>query len=327
MKTLQEDVKLNSFKKVYLLFGEEAYLRRTWRDKLIAAMLPEGDTMNLTKYVGKGVKLDEVLAMSQTMPFFAERRVLVLEDTGYFKNATEGLKEGIEALPESTCMIFVESEVDKRGKAFKSVKQEGYAAELNTPDSKMLVTWLIRIANDAQKQMDPKTASMILEYCGMDMLQLSHEMDKLISYAYERPVISVADVEEICVSQITGKIFEMMDAITARQPERTLMLYHDLLTLREAPLKILSLLTRQIRILTEIKGLLDDKVEYGQLASKVGIPPFTVKKYTSQCKNYPYSELLSMFEACQQTEEQIKTGQVGDVIGVELLIVGFSKKK
>lgn len=325
MKILRQDIDSRQFKKVYLLCGEEDYLKKQWRDNLIDALLPEADTMNLTRYAGKGLELSEILSMSQTLPFFADKRVLVLEETGFFKNAAEGLAEGISELPDTTCMIFVESEVDKRSKMFKTVKKEGYAAELNTPDAKMLVSWLGNLCKREGKQIDGKTASYIIEQCGTDMLLLSHEMEKLFSYAYERAAITVADVDAVCVNQVTGKIFEMMDAITMRQRQRTIMLYRDLLALREPALRILALLTRQIRILTEIKGMQTDGVAFGDLASKAGVPPFTVKKYVSQAKNYTYSDLLAMYEACQETEGQIKSGGIGDVIGVELLIVGFSK--
>lgn len=327
MKTLREDIEKKSFKKIYLLYGEEAYLRGQWRDNLIDALFPDGDNMNLTRYEGKGLDVPEILSMSQTLPFLAEKRVLVLEDTGFFKNAAEGLSEGLLELPDSTCMIFVESEVDKRSKVYKTVKKEGYIAELNTPDTKTLVTWIGSLCKREGKKIDAKTASYILEQCGTDMLLLSHEMEKLFSYAYERQMITVSDVEAVCVNQVTGKIFEMMDAITMHQQEKAISLYRDLLSLKEPPLRILALLTRQVRILTEIKGLQADNVPYGELVSKAAIPPFTVKKYVSQCKDYTYSRLLSMFELCQETDSRIKTGRIGDVIGVELLIVGFSKEK
>ncbi len=341
MKKMQEDLKLNSFENVYLLYGNEGFLKKTWKNRLLAAMIPEGDTMNITKYEGKGINLEEVYDLSQTLPFFADRRLILLENTELFapskgggkasntkkKNTpSEDLIEMVTALPETTCLVMVEEKVDKRGRAFKEVSKCGYAAELNTQDADTLVTWLLRTAKELGKEIDKRTASMLLEYCGMDMMSLYNEMEKLVSYTGERNQISVADVEAVCIGQVTGKIFEMMDAITLRQPERTITLYRDLMMLREAPLKILNLITRQIRILVELKGLLQDNVEYGKLASVLGVPPFAVKKYVSQCKAYSYSELLAMFEQCQQTEMQIKSGQIGDVIGVELLIVGFSKK-
>ncbi len=326
MKVLRQDIDANDFKRIYLLCGDEAYLRSQWRDNLIGAMLPEGDTMNLTRYEGKKLDVAEILSMAQTLPFFAPRRVILVENSGFFKNEAAGLADGLADLPETTCVIFVEGDTDKRYKTYKTVKKLGYVAELNTPDTKMLVSWIGNLCKREGKQIDSKCASYILEQCGTDMMLLSNEMEKLFSYAYDRPGISIADVDAVCVNHVTGKIFEMMDAITMRQPERTITLYRDLLELKEEPIYILAMLTRQVQILTEFKGYHADGVDYKELASKTKVPPFTVKKYVSQCKNYTYKELLHMYDACQEMDRQIKSGMVAGVIGVELMIVGFSKK-
>lgn len=327
MKVLRQDIDAGQFKKIYLLCGDEAYLRLQWRDNLIGAMLPEGDTINLTRYEGKKLDVAEILSMAQTLPFFAQQRVVLVENSGFFKNEAAGLADGLADLPDTTCIIFVEAETDKRYKTYKTVKKLGYVAELNTPDTKMLVSWIGNLCKREEKQINSKCASYILEQCGTDMMLLSNEMEKLFSYACDRPVITIADVDAVCVNHVTGKIFEMMDAITMRQPERTISLYRDLLALKEEPIYILAMLTRQVRLLTEFKGLLADGVDYKELASKTKVPPFTVKKYVSQCKSYTYIELLQMYDACQDMDRQIKSGMVAGVIGVELMIVGFSQNR
>lgn len=70
MKSLQEDLKTGNFKQAYLLFGEEAYLRQQYKDKLIQALNPDGDTMNFTRYEGKGIEVREMIDLCETMPFF-----------------------------------------------------------------------------------------------------------------------------------------------------------------------------------------------------------------------------------------------------------------
>ena len=86
MKDLQNDIKTGSWQRVYLLFGEEDYLRQQYRDRLVKALCPEEDTMNFTRFSGKDVNPAEVIDLAETVPFFADRRVIYLEDTGFFKN-------------------------------------------------------------------------------------------------------------------------------------------------------------------------------------------------------------------------------------------------
>ena len=109
MKSVVEDIKKGSFKPVYLFYGEEAYLKQQYKNRLKDAVLPEGDTINLSIYSGKGIDVEEMIAQADTMPFFAEHRLLLIEDSGFFKNANQQLADYIPSIPEGTIMLFVET--------------------------------------------------------------------------------------------------------------------------------------------------------------------------------------------------------------------------
>ena len=108
MKSLNEDIKNGQWKPVYLLYGEEAYLKKQYKDRMTKAILPDGDTVNYAYYEGKGINPGELIDLAETMPFFAERRLIVVENSGFFKNATPELADYIKTMPDTTCFIFVE---------------------------------------------------------------------------------------------------------------------------------------------------------------------------------------------------------------------------
>ena len=143
MKDLIEDIRKKEFQKVYLLCGEEPYLRQLYKKKLTEAVLPEGDTMNLSVYTGKNVDPKAVIDQAETMPFFADKRLILLEDTGFFKNASPELADYIKSMPDTTCMVFVEEEVDKRGKLYKAVKSVGRIVEFGRQDERSLMRWIL----------------------------------------------------------------------------------------------------------------------------------------------------------------------------------------
>ena len=122
MKTLSEDIKTRNFKRSYLLCGEEEYLVKNYKKQLIQA-INGGDTMNSNFYEGKGLNVKEIIDVAETMPFMAEYRLVVLEDTEMFKSGGDELAEYVKSIPESTIMLFVESNVDKRSKLYKAVKE------------------------------------------------------------------------------------------------------------------------------------------------------------------------------------------------------------
>ena len=138
MKSLNEDLKTGQFKQIYLLYGEEAYLKKQYKDRFVKTMIPEGDTMNYSYYEGKNTNPKEIIDLAETMPFFAERRLIVLENTGFFKNAAPELADYLKEVPSTTYLIFIEEEIDKRGKMYKAVKACGHMVELKRQDEKHL---------------------------------------------------------------------------------------------------------------------------------------------------------------------------------------------
>ena len=85
MQRLNEDIKTGQLKNLYLLYGEEAYLRRQYRDRLKTAIIGE-DTMNYHYFEGKDISVGEIIDLAETMPFFADRRLIVLENSNLFKS-------------------------------------------------------------------------------------------------------------------------------------------------------------------------------------------------------------------------------------------------
>lgn len=72
MKSLNEDLKTGQFKQIYLLYGEEAYLKKLYKNRFVKAMVPEGDTMNYRYFEGKNTNPKEIIDLAETLPFFAE---------------------------------------------------------------------------------------------------------------------------------------------------------------------------------------------------------------------------------------------------------------
>ena len=321
MKSLNEDLKTGNFKQVYLLFGEENYLKKQYKDRLTKALISDGDTMNYAYYEGKGIDVKEIIDLSETMPFFSERRLIVIENSGFFKNATAELAEYMKEIPETTYFIFVETELDKRGKMFKAVKDKGRIVELARQDEKTLVRWIYGNVKKEGKQIAESTIYYLLSKCGTDMENLQKEMEKLFCYTLNNDVINMEDIDAICTTQITNEIFDMVNAVAEKKQKRALDRYYDLLALKEPAMRILYLLSRQFRLLMEVAGEGYDKKT---IASKAGLHPYAVGKYIEQSRSFSQEELRKILEESVDIEERVKTGRLGDVLAVELFIVKYS---
>ena len=326
MKSLNEDIKTGQFKQVYLLYGEEAYLKKQYKERLIKAMLPEGDTMNYACYEGKGIDSAELIDLAQTMPFFAERRLIVVENSGFFKSSEPQLADYLQEVPETACFLFVENEVDKRGRMYKAVKAKGRAVELGRQDEKTLLYWIAGCMKRERKQITEKAARHLVERAGTDMENLTQEMDKLFAYTMGRSQITEEDIDAICTVQITNQIFDMVEAVAKRQQKKALEYYYDLLALKEPPMRILYLLARQFRILLEVKELMKTGADKARIAKVAKLHPFVAGKYMRQCRDFKSGELRSAMEEAAELEEAVKTGRLGDRMSVELFIASRTKQ-
>lgn len=221
MKSILEDIKTQNFKQAYLLYGEEAYLKHQYKNKLKNALLPEDDTMNFSRFEGKGTEIPKVIDLAETMPFFADRRVILLENTGFFKNKADALADYMGSLPDYLVLIFVEEEVDKRNRMYKAVQKQGRAVEFARQDEKTLMTWVLGMMKKEGKKITRQDMEDFLEKTGTDMGNISQELEKLLSYTMGRDVITRADIEAVCTTQITNRIFEMIRAVTEKKQQES----------------------------------------------------------------------------------------------------------
>lgn len=325
MKSLNEDLKTGQFNSVYLLYGEEAYLKKQYKEKLRNAMLSPDDTMNYAYYEGKGINVNEVIDLAETLPFFAERRLIIMEDTGLFKSSSAELADYLKEMPDTTSMIFIETEVDKRNKLYKAVQSKGRAVELGKQDETTLIRWVAGFMKREGKNVSESTVRHMLAKVGTDMENIQKELEKLFCYTMDKDSITIEDVEAICTTQITNQIFDMVNAVADKQQKKALQYYYDLLALKEPPMRILFLLARQFKQLLEVKDM--EQKGYGrkEIAEKVGLNPFVVGKYQTQAKAFQAKELRSIIEDSVDTEECVKTGRLTDILAVELFIVKYSK--
>lgn len=325
MKTIDEDIKMGQFKQIYLLYGEEAYLKKQYKDKLKAAMTSPDDTMNFTAYEGKDTNPKEVIDLAETLPFFADRRVILIENSGFFKNSCEDLAEYLPQVPESTNFIFVEEEVDKRSKLYKAAQKVGKVVEFATQNEELITRWILSRLKKEGKNITGNVMQLFLSKTGTDMGNIDKELEKLICYTLDKDIIEAADVEAITTEQVTNKIFDMVNCIAEHNQKRALDLYYDLLTLKEPPMRIMFLISRQFQILLNVKDLTRKGFDQSNIAQKAGIPPFAVKRNQAQAKGFSMEQLKQAITDGVEFEEYVKTGRMNDQMAVELFIMKYSK--
>ncbi|MBR4668775.1 MAG: DNA polymerase III subunit delta [Butyrivibrio sp.] len=326
-RQLNEDIKNGTFKQCYLIYGEEAYLRNQNRDKLVKALAGDMTSMNFSRYEGDGINPGEVIDMAETLPFLADKRVILIENSGFFKNGCPELSEYLKSPSETTFFIFAEKEADKRKDLYKTVSKVGFEMCCDEQDEGTLKTWIASKVRSEGKSISPRALAFMLERVGTDMSNISTELEKLICYCIDRNEITEADIEAVCAGWLTNRIFAMTDAIASQNQKRAIDLYYDLLALKEAPAKILALITRQFNLMLQAKEMSANSRDKGSIASALKIAPFLVDKYLGWARSYSFEQLRDILELCASNDEAVKTGKLDYVISVEMVIIGCTKKQ
>ncbi len=325
MQRLLQDISTGQFNHIYLLYGEEAYLRRQYRDRLQKAVIGD-DTMNYHYYEGKNISIGEVIDQAETLPFFGERRLIVLENSGFFKSGGEQLAEYLGAPAPTAFFLFVDTEVDKRSRLYKKVAKEGCAVEFPIQDEDTLKRWVLGMIKKENKKISRQNLELLLEMTGSNMENIRRETEKLFCYCLDREVISEEDIEAVCTRQIGNHIFDMVSAIAEKKQRKALELYYELLAGKEPPMRILFLIARQFNLLFQVKELRGKGYQNKAIGEKIGLPGFIAGKYASQASRFRTQEIRAALEDCVAAEEDVKTGRLADNISVEMLIIRCSSQ-
>lgn len=203
------------------------------------------------------------------------------------------------------------------------MKNTGRVVEMKRQDERTLMNWVLSTLRK-EKNITSATMELFLSRTGNDMEFIEKELEKLLCYTIGRDVVTSKDVEDVCTVRTENKIFDMINAIAEKKQKKALDLYYDLLALKEPPMRILYLITRQFNLLMQVKALLAQGFDQNGAAEKLKMQSFIVRNYARQARSFTEEELERAVKDCIEAEEAVKTGRMNDVLSVELLIVQYS---
>ena len=272
--------------------------------------------MNANLLQEEAASEDNIIAAADTLPFFAERRLVFVEESGLFQRSADKLADYIPALPESTLLVFSERAVDKRGRLYKALQKHGAVVECEHPSERDLKLWAARYLLRSGKKIQESVLERFLSQVGGDMEALSGELEKLIAYLGERE-----DVAAIASVSVENRIFDMIAASCERKTAQALALYGDLLSLKESPGRILSMLSRQYRQLRLVKAFAAEGKREKEIAELSAQPQWLVRKLLQMGRQLSLGGLVAAERRAAGLETAYKSGRLSDQLAVELLLL------
>lgn len=330
MKELKKQWKNGEFGRCYLFFGAETYLLKDYETALEKALLPEGtEMMNHDIFEEKRATAAAIMDAAETFPFLNEKRLVTVKNSEFFqkggrKEEGEKLKEFLADIPESTCLLFIEEKVEKTSALYKAVVKHGQAIEFKKLTEKDLGAWIKKLCKDNQKQMSESVLGLFLQTVDHDMENMEGELLKLIAYKGEESEIKAEDIRAVCTVSLEARVFDLVKAVAEKRPEKAVQIYRTLLSMKESPYMVLSLITRQFRFILETKLLSESGMTNETIAAKLEIRDFAVKEYLRQSKRFSARVWKDAMKDCLETDLNIKSGKAAEETAVELLIVKYA---
>ena len=342
---------------IYLFLNADDYLLSRRLVVLKAAM---GDAemadLNVTELTASRTDAADILYHAGTMPFLAERRLVIVRDYLSQLDKRMAASKGTDSaahseaarlfadmadLPPSNDVAFIDSGVDKRRQLWKGFRGEGGATpglaelisskqivleELGTPDARQLSGWIVRAAKDEGIAIDGQAVQMLANFVGPNLRQLFNELQKLAAYANGRSITG-ADVKLMVSDSSEGLIWDLTDALSQRDGRKAMRSLHDLRRGDANPFYLLTMMARQYSILIKVKDAMGrGSNDENEIAREVKESPYPVKKAMQQCRGYRMDELEAVLDRFLRADFAMKTGADPET-EIEVLVAELTQSR
>lgn len=334
---LWKEIKSNQIKPVYLLYGTESFLINETKDLLIKNVLnPEEQDFNLSIYDLEEIPVEVALEDAETFPFFGEKRIVVLKNPTFLtsekekvEHNTKKLEEYLENPAPYTIIVFIApyAKLDERKKLTKKLKKQAGILQANQLSEKELIKWINQRASFNKVTITPEATMLLLQLTSTNLMMLTQEIDKLALYVDngDHRVIDEEIVHLLVARTMEQNIFELIDKVVQRNLPSALRIFYDLLTNNEEPIKILSLLATQFRLIYQVKHLASGGYGQGQIASNLKVHPFRVKLASGQAKRFSMEELEEILKKLAEADFAMKNGRMEKRLILELFLINLQK--
>ena len=316
---LAKEIRDGAPKQIYILSGEEGYLVKYYKNALIKAICGDDD-MNFTAFNGKEFNYNEFVSIADTMPFFAERRLILLENTGVLSEASEEFESYLHNMPDTTCLLIVDSSIDKRLKVYKTASSLGLFVSFSYQSEEELLPWVTKKLSSSGVSVTEPVCRAIISRVGIDMNALDNELDKLISYVGDKKYVELSDLDAIGTENYEDKIFDIVESIVYKKDKKAMSLYENLLALKVPAIKMLIILAKQYARLHTVQSIAARGGSDPEIMKAVGCSSGQVYYLRKQASSVSASYLDSMIRFANDMDESIKSGNITDTLAVDMFI-------
>lgn len=332
--TFERSISKGRVQPVYIVFGEETFLvRRSLlliKDKILKGINVE---LSLLEFVGKGVTFGQILDELCTIPFFGieNRRLIIIEGADDFLSKyKKKIKEYLLAPSPYASLVLVCNKYNNEVDSSNGGKDTFIAVECKKLRDYQLPSWIFTRVKTYKKKITTRAAQILAEETGNNLELLENNIEKLSIYLGERTAIEEKDVRELIHGARRQTIFELTNAVAAKNTARALKVLDRLIALGEESTRIISLLGWELKRIWMAKRIIkncgDNRSKIAkQIQNELKVPPFFCKEFLTQVDLFTEEALESKYSLLTEADVETKTGPLDQNMVMECLIVKLCK--
>ena len=329
--TLLRELKANGPERLYLLWGEEDYLREQFFEEIKKLTVDsETSEFNHKRIDGPEISLEALNEGINAVPFFADRTLIEIRDFDINKcraASSDEMKNLLSDIPEYCTVVFIfraNYEPDGRLSLFKALKGMGKAHEFSSQGQAQLVRWIARRFDSYGKKISPGDAQYLIFCSGSLMTGLITEIEKLSSCS-DSEYITRKDIDNIATIIPEADIFNMTDRLSAGDYDGASKIMAGLLRRREHPIMILAMIGQQMRRLYAARIAIDKGLGRAYVAEVCGIKfDFIINKLLSAAKGFSILQLKKSVALCSECDYAMKCSSADDTDLLKDLLITLS---
>jgi len=297
---------------VYLLLGEEEYQKKEIisRIKEITFPTPESMEFNYDVFYGDESNVADIIDVANSYPMMHEFRMVIVKKVDVLSAQERNLLASYAENPAPfTRLILLADKLEVSQPLYKAAAKFGTIAMFYPLFDNQAIIWLqAQSSQRAKKKISRSTATLLIQRLGTNLNNLNTELDKLLLYVGNKPMIEEDDVIKASLYFQEENIFALIDAIGYRKKVEALTIFKSLCDQREEFLPILYMITRHFRILWQAKELQEQGKNLTQISTILNIK-FKKQQTTiwEQIRLFSFNELKKIYELLLQTDLELKS--------------------
>ena len=324
---LRRQLKAGQVAPLYLLHGPEDYLRGRAAAAISDAALSGAPLreFNESSFSLASADVQQALATAEQLPMMAARRVVRVTDFGRLRDADEeALLRYLDRPAESSTVVFITDDLDKRRKLSKVLLQACVSVEFAELKDSEAVAWAKSRLRELKAETDERTLRQIVGLVGTGVRRLESELGKLATAALPGGFITLDMVESLVGRSREMSNFELTDHLIARNRSRALETLRRLLDDGAEPVMLIGLLASSYHRLALAKDLMSRGAPKEEVFRLVPMPYSVRKDFIATAIRADADDLAARIRRIADADHRIKTSQATPRIQLEVLVCELS---